>query len=134
MNGTDENVTHQDDELIVSTPIWLKALVAVLSIAIVGMLGLILYKIISGVGEPADVPEQLQQVQQPNQSLATLPAVVTAGEINIVRPGNMTLVTMVPAGAEVYLHFRGADGADQIVIYNRSSGEVSTLKIAKPTR
>ena len=130
MNGTDENVTHQDDEIIVSTPMWLKALVAVLSIAIVCMLGLILYKIISGVGDTADVPKQ--STQTPLQPAAASPAIITAAAINIARPENMTLVTFTPAGAEVYLHFRGSDGADQIVILNRSTGEVSTLKITKP--
>ncbi len=129
MNGTDENVTHQDDELIVSTPMWLKALVAILSIAIVGMLGLILYKIISGVGETPDAPEQPEQTEQPPQ-LTTAPfATVATGEFNIVRPQNMDLIAVIPAGTVVYLHFRSNDNAEQIIIFNRQTGDQSILRI-----
>ena len=127
MTGSDENVTLQDDEIIVSTPLWLKGLVAVLSIAIVAMLGLILYKIISGVGETSETPKQLGQAPQLSTASA---GALTGGEYNIVRPANMTLVTMMPAGAEVYLHFRGNDGTDQIIIFNRLTGEQSLLRIA----
>lgn len=127
MNGTTENVTHDSDEMVTLTPVWLKVLVVGLGVAIIGMLGLILYKIITGVGD------MTEDTVAPVEVAAAQPTpVFTPGDYDIVRPGSMELVTVVPAGAEVFLHFRDKGGADQIIIFNRLTGETSTLKIAVP--
>lgn len=127
MNGTTENVTHENDDVVTPTPIWLKILVFGLGAAIIGMLGLILYKIISGVGEMSD--DRLPPIEVAAVQPVASPFVFAASDIDIVRPAGMKLVSAVPAGSELFLHFRGENGADQIVILNRSSGAVSRLNI-----
>lgn len=129
MNGTTENVTHQNDDIVTPTPVWLKILVVGLGVAIIVMLGLILYKIISGVSNMSDdgqLPIELSAV--PPVALAALPG----GNFNIARPKGMELVAMVPADGEVFLHFRGKNGDDKVIIFNRLTGDVTSLEIAVP--
>ena len=126
MNGTTENVTHHSDEVVAPTPVWLKMLVVGLGVAIIAMLGLILYKIISGVGDMTD------DKAVPIEAAAARPALLAKGDFDIDRPANMELVAVVPAGNEVFLHFRGKNGTDQVIIFNRLTGDVSTLNIAMP--
>ncbi len=126
MNGTTENVTHDNDELVPPTPVWLKLLVVGLGVAIIAMLGLILYKIITGVGDLAD------DTVSPTEVVAAPSAPLVNGDFEITRPANMELVAVVPAGNELFLHFRGQSGADQIVIFNRVTGETSNLSVLEP--
>lgn len=130
MNGTTENVTHQNDDDIPETPLWLKLLVWGLGAAIITMLGLILYKIVTGVGD------MVEDGVPPVELAAVPPAagtkVIPAGNFDVARPADMELVSVVPANGEVFLHFRGVDGADQIIILNRLTGGVSNVNIAKP--
>lgn len=130
MNGTTENVTHQNNDDIPETPLWLKLLVWGLGAAIITMLGLILYKIVVGVGD-------MVEDEMPPAELAAVPPtagkkVIPAGNFDVARPANMELVSVVPATDEIFLHFRGEDGADQVIILNRLTGSVSNVKIAKP--
>lgn len=128
MNGSDQKVTPIDDEAMESAPFWLKAIVVGLGLAILGMLGLILYKIIVGPGEKqsGDTSQDLPAV---SQSVGTPPS----GDFDIDVPAGATLVTMVPAGAEVFLHFRLSDGSDQIIVLNRLTGETSKLWVKHET-
>lgn len=127
MNGTTENVTHDSDEMVATTPAWLKILVVGLGIAIIGMLGLILYKIITGLGDMAE------ETMAPAATMALHPAsTIIPGDYAVVRPSGMELIAVVPSGAEVFLHFRGKGGADQIIIFNRVTGDTSTMKIVDP--
>lgn len=124
MNGSDPKVTPVDEETMASAPFFLKALVVGLGIAIIVMLGLILYKIVAG-------PES-----EPEARPAPVPTPVTAlpaRDFDIDAPEGATLVAMVPAGAEVFLHFRLADGSDQIIILNRATGEQSSLRVNPPS-
>lgn len=127
MNGTTENVTHQNDDVVTPTPVWLKMLVFGLGIAIICMLGLILYKIITGVGDMAEQqPAPLEVVAAP---VAPSPELMASGDFEISRPANMELIAVVPAGNEVFLHFRGKDGGDKVIIFNRLTGNTSTLNL-----
>lgn len=130
MNGTTENVTHQNDDDIPETPLWLKLLVWGLGAAIIAMLGLILYKIVTGVGDM--VEEGVPPVELATVPPASGSRVIPIGNFEVIRPANMQLTSVVPAGDEVYLHFQAENGADQIVILNRLTGGVSKLKIAGP--
>jgi len=132
MNGTTENVTHQNDDVVTPTPVWLKMLVFGLGIAIICMLGLILYKIITGVGDMAEQqPTPLEVVAAP---VATSPALLASGDFEITRPPNTELIAVVPSGSEVFLHFRGKDGDDKVIIFNRLNGKVSTLNVTGSDR
>ena len=119
MNGSDEKVTPIDEETMASAPFFLKAIVVGLGIAIIAMLGLILYRIVSG-----PLPEEEQQPVVGTTAPATA---VPSGNFNVPVPEGAELVSMVPAGAEVFLHFRLREGKDQIVIVNRVTGEISHL-------
>lgn len=124
MNGSEPKVTPPkvsaiDEETMESAPFFLKAIVVGLGIAIIAMLGLILYKIIMGP-EAEDTPEPVVESVLP-------PVSIDAKDFDIVVPEGASLVSMVPAGAEVFLHVRLSDGTDQVVILNRISGEISRL-------
>ncbi len=131
MNGSDQKVTPIDDEVMESAPFWLKAIVVGLGLAILGMLGLILYKIIMGPGDkqPGDTPQDMPTI---NQSVGLVPA-PPSGDFDIDVPAGAALVTMVPSGPEVFLHFRLTDGSDQIIVLNRVTGETSTVGIQSKT-
>lgn len=119
MNGSDEKVTPIDEETMASAPFFLKAIVVGLGIAIIAMLGLILYRIVSG-----PLPEE---EEQPVAEVSAPVTAVPAGNFNVPVPEGAELISMVPAGAEVFLHFRLKEGTDQVVILNRINGEISHL-------
>ena len=119
MNGSDQKVTPIDEETMASAPFFLKAIVVGLGIAIIAMMGLILYRIVSG---PAPEEEE-----QPTIGVSVPATAVPAGDFNVPVPEGAELVSMVPAGAEVFLHFRLKGGTDQVVILNRVTGEISHL-------
>ncbi len=122
MNGSDQKVTPIDEETMASAPFWLKAIVVGLGIAIIAMMGLILYRIVSG---PSEEPETVSALA-PAISAPTSQN-LSARDFNIDAPQGASLVAMVPAGAEVFLHFRLEDGSDQVIILNRATGEQSTV-------
>ena len=118
MNATDEKVTPIDEETMASAPFFLKAIVVGLGIAIIAMLGLILFRIVSG-----PMPEESEPVTAISQPVTAAPS----GNFNVPMPEGAELVRMVPAGTEVFLHFRLKGGADQVVILDRATGEISRL-------
>lgn len=119
MNGSDPKVTPESDETLESAPFFLKAIVVGLGVAIIAMLGLILYKIVAGPAKDG-APEPIVEAVLP-------PAEVQAKDFDVLVPAGATLVAMVPAGSEVFLHVRLADGTDQVLILNRITGELSRL-------
>ena len=126
MNGSDAKVTPPksggiDEETMESAPFFLKAIVVGLGIAIIGMLGLILYKIVAGPSEEA-APTPVVEAVLP-------PAGIDAKDFDIAVPADATLVSMQPQGAEVFLHVRLSDGSDQVIVVNRASGEIARLTL-----
>lgn len=134
MNATDQNVTHEseaiDDEQVPATPMWLKVLVTVLGLAIVAMLLLIVFKIANGDHQKPD--ELKQEAALPSLSAgATVfpPISLTAGDYEVPRPDGAALVSITPAGIELYMHFKSDTGSEQIIILNRQTGALSTITI-----
>lgn len=124
MNGSEPKVTPPkasgiDEETMESAPFFLKAIVVGLGIAIIAMLGLILYKIVTG---PTD-----EEAPAPVVEAVLPPVQVEAKDFDIAVPEGAVLVSMVPAGGEVFLHIRLTDGTDQVIILNRFTGEISRL-------
>lgn len=126
MNGTDQKVTPISDEAVASAPMWLKVLVVVLGIAIVGMLALIFYRIMAGPGDE----KTARQIAAPAIP-ASLPP-IEARDFDVIAPDGASLVSVVPAGAEVFLHFRTSDGRDEVIILDRRTGNRSRLVISPP--
>lgn len=134
MNATDQNVTHEneahEDEEVPSTPIWLKALVTVLGVAIVAMLLLIVFKIANGDHQKTGQAQQDAALPSVAANATLFPPIpVSAGDYEVPRPEGATLVSVMPAGAEVYMHFRSEEGTEQIIILNRQTGALSTITI-----
>lgn len=130
MNGSEPKVTSPkesviDEETMESAPFFLKAIVVGLGIAIIAMLALILYKIVTGPEAAEESPEPLVETVLP-------PSRIEAKDFDIVVPQGAALVSMVPGGTEVFLHVRLSDGSDQVIILNRVTGEVSRLSV-KPS-
>lgn len=128
MNVTDQNVTQQNEEEIPKAPGWLKVLVAVLGIAIVGMLLLIVFKVANGDHQKPDEPIGALPASSP-ATTAFPPGELPQGDFELPRPEGATLVSVTPSGIEVYLHFRMPDGGETITILNRQTGAVSTINI-----
>lgn len=131
MNGSDPKVTSIDEETMESAPFFLKAIVVGLGIAIIAMLGLILYKIVAGPAEekavPASRPDPIAAEQLESLAGRLWTDGPKAQDFDIAVPEGATLVSTVPAGAEVFLHVRLADGTDQVLILNRVTGDISRL-------
>lgn len=126
MNGSDAKVTPPKSDVIgeetmESAPFILKAIVVGLGIAIIGMLGLILYKIVAGPSEEA-APTPIVEAVLP-------PAGISAKDFDIAVPAGATLVSVQPHGAEVFLHVRLSDGSDKVIVVNRANGEISRLTL-----
>lgn len=131
MNGSDPKVTSIDEETMESAPFFLKAIVVGLGIAIIAMLGLILYKIVAGPAEEEITPSSVSTAAETEQ-LESLTGRLWMGgpeaqDFDITVPEGATLVSTVPAGAEVFLHVKLADGTDQVLILNRVTGDISRL-------
>ncbi len=126
MNGTDQKVTPINEEALAAAPMWLKTLVVVLGIAIIGMIALILHRIINGPAE-----EKLSaSVAVP---IAEDTAVVLAPQdFDIAAPADGKLVAIVPSGAEVFMHFQLESGSQEVLILNRQTGAVSRIHVKKP--
>ncbi|MBO6505619.1 MAG: hypothetical protein JJ850_08110 [Kordiimonadaceae bacterium] len=130
MNGSEPKVTSPkesviDEETMESAPFFLKAIVVGLGIAIIAMLALILYKIVTGPEAEEEAPEPVVETVLP-------PSRIEAKDFDVAVPQGAALVSMVPAGTEVFLHVRLSDGTDQVIILNRVTGDVSRLSI-KPS-
>lgn len=130
MNGTDQKVTPISDEAIESAPMWLKVIVVVLGLAIIAMLGLILYRVLAGPSPDDSLPPAAVGQSSP-RALAIVPQ-----DFELLGPAGSKLVALVPSGDELFLHFQvdGADGnaSEHVIILNRRTGSVSTVRIAIP--
>ncbi|WP_262694940.1 hypothetical protein [Kordiimonas aquimaris] len=128
MNATDQNVTQQNEEETSKAPGWLKALVVILGVGIVGMLLLIVFKIANGDHQKPDEPIGALPASSP--AVTVFPSgELPTGDFEISRPNGAALVSVTPSGVEVYMHFKTEDGAERITILNRQTGAVSTIII-----
>lgn len=128
MNATDQNVTQQNEEETPKAPGWLKALVVILGVGIVGMLLLIVFKIANGDHQKLEEPIGALPASSPAATVFP-PGELPVGDFEVPRPEGATLVSIVPSGVEVYMHFKTEDGVERITILNRQTGAVSTIII-----
>ena len=122
MTSVKENVTQNGEEAP-QTPLGLKVLVVVLGLAIIFMLGLIIWKVMVG-GAEKNVPAPVTVAPTYDT-----PAAVESFELAVVRPADSDLISTQVSTTEIVLHFRSAAG-DTVVIVDRRTGKESRLSIA----
>lgn len=123
MAAADPKVTPGEDVEYDRPPMWLKVLVIVLGIAIVGMLVAIVTKIMTGLGE------EPQPVETAEVTVATSVPMV-AGEISVKRPDGATLVSTSLSGNRLVLTFQSDDG-DHILLLDQTTGTERWVHIPK---
>ncbi|WP_308912030.1 hypothetical protein [Pseudokordiimonas caeni] len=124
MAAADPKVTSGEDVEYDRPPMWLKVLVIVLGIAIVGMLVAIVTKIMTGLGDEPLPPE----TAGPTVSTPVVP--LATGEISVRRPAGTMLVSTALSGDRLVLTFRGEDG-DHILVLDQATGAERWVHIPK---
>lgn len=123
MTAEMQNVTsNMDDEETTKAPIGLVILVVALGVAIIGMLGLMAFKIMSG-----DASKQKKQTAAVEMS--TVPA-ASFDELKVSKPADSTLSKIETNDNSVILHYRGEDKVTLIVI-DRVTGKESRIIVAE---
>lgn len=128
MNPTHQNVTpDREGELEVETaPTWLKVLVVVLGLAIVGMLALIIFKVAAGDNNK----DQVQLPPASNGVIGEEPALVQVPErLQLELPIGSEIVSMIPYGRELFFRVRHVSGEQEVFILNRLTGAVSRIEV-----
>ncbi|SDE50150.1 hypothetical protein [Kordiimonas lacus] len=132
MMPQDEKVTPQnegaavsggDDEAVPSHT-GMKVLVIGLGIAILAMVGLMVYKI-------SERAAQSLMGEGDTEAVATAPVMAPAqsyGDFQIERPAGATLMSVTGQGAELVFHFRSNAG-DTIITLNRVTGEQAKVDV-----
>ncbi len=118
-----QNVTpNMDDEETAKAPIGLVILVVALGIAILGMLGLMAFKIMSG-----DASKPKKQAVA-----AEMPAVIATGfdELMVTKPAGSSLSKIETNDNSVILHYRGEDKTTLIMI-DRVTGKESRIIVVE---
>jgi len=124
MAAADPKVTPGEEVEYDSPPIWLKVLVIVLGIAIVGMLVAIVTKIIAGIEE-----QPLKEAAEKQAHVSATAPLIT-GDMMVKRPEGTELVATTLSGNHLLLTFRGEDG-DHILILDPAAGTESWVRIPK---
>ncbi|MBV1901604.1 MAG: hypothetical protein KUG56_08030 [Kordiimonadaceae bacterium] len=137
MTADRQNVTPDDiinaDE-VVTTPVWLWALVIGLGIAIVGMLALIGFKVATGGNADAEqgqtMPEPVTaQISAEAHTISASP-IVGFESITIKRPQGALLSETSFEKGVVMLRFAG-DMADTLILVDGITGKTSRIIIPK---
>jgi len=132
MTAANQNVTHDsaenaDDTPTVKAPIGLKILVTVLGIAIIGMLGLIIFKIISGDHKKTKPAEN---VALPAISAAPITTNVSYEDVMLTRPKGMELVNVSSDSVSLVLQFKGPSGT-VVMLVDKNNGKTRKIEIPK---
>jgi len=130
MTLVNENVTQNGNDAP-KAPLGLKILVVALGIAIIVMLGLIIWKVMAG-DHKKSVPATVPGVRMAPKEHAQVPENVEASyfDLTVTRPAKSELVRSTVAELEVVLHFRSAT-ADTIIVINRATGKESRITVPK---
>ncbi len=121
MTAETQNVTpNMDDEETAKAPIGLIILVVALGIAILGMLALMAYKIMSG---DASKPKK-----QPVAVTTTVADPVEIGELKVIKPEGAKLSKVETTATSIVIHYQG-DGVLILVIIDRLTGRESRITI-----
>lgn len=122
MTPVKENVTQNGEETP-QTPVGLKVLVVVLGVAIIFMLGLIIWTVMTG-GAAEDTPPP---------PVATIGETANSAEsfdIAVTRPAESELISVQGSPVGIILHFRSLE-ADTVIIIDRVTGKESRLTSPK---
>ncbi len=138
MTSANENVTENAD-MTPKAPMALKVLVVALGIAIVALLGLIIWKVMAGDHKKKAPPQVTAErgslvggIEVQGLAPQTLQGVLYQTDFSdliLRRPEGGQLVSYTPNGLEIILHFKMADGTDQLLIINRATGKESRITI-----
>ncbi len=132
-NVTPQN-TENEEEVPQKAPMALIIVVVVLGIALVGMLGLIIMKIVSGDHKKkpeAGIVEQVSPAVTAESVVPTVASNFEFGDFKITQPANSKLVSYSAGGVEMYFHFELETGDNVIISLNRVTGNESRITIAK---
>jgi hypothetical protein len=125
MNAVEQNVTHETGEEHPKSPFWLKMLVTVLGLAIIGMLGLIIFKIVAGDHQK----ETLTDLPSATIGSVQHQPLPPHGDHQVTIPQGGQLIEVQPNGVELMLRIKLVDGSEKILFLNRTSGVVTTVEI-----
>ncbi|MFC3053088.1 hypothetical protein [Kordiimonas pumila] len=115
--GSDENISD------VKAPLVLKIIVAVLGIAIIGMLGLILMKIISGDHKKTTAKQMVGHAVSKQQNM-----LIEDREIKV--PAGTVFEAVTSDNAHLILHFKGADKT-VLVLLDKQTGDLTNITVTK---
>lgn len=121
MTAETQNVTpNMDDEETAKAPIGLIILVVALGIAILGMLALMAYKIMSGdASKPKEAPVVAEALVETNSGF---------DELRVEKPEGSVLSKIETTDATVVLHYRG-NASVTLVLIDRLTGKESRVII-----
>ena len=127
MTSVKENVTQNGDD-VPQTPMGLKVLVVVLGLAIIFMLGLIIWKVMmGGAGKDVPVPVVASNLNPYGRPVGSgRPDSPVDVDLTIARPAGSELISTQVGSTEIVLHFRSVS-ADTIIIVDRFTGNENRL-------
>lgn len=120
MTAAEENVTEN-----VKPPFLLKVLVVALGLAIVGMLGLIIMKVMAGDHKKVPSKPVASVVDEQETPGAMMPE-----NLSLARPEGSELVSYQYTDKGLVLHFTNSE-ADVIIMVDAASGKESSISIPK---
>jgi len=126
MTAAKQNVTHggtEQDQQVQKVPVGLKVLVVVLGLAILGMLGLIIFTVLAG-GKKTSTAKTIPTIEKTTENRADFP------DINIVRPADSALIKVTTGSGEIILHFSSPEG-DTLIFVDRAEGTENRISIPK---
>jgi hypothetical protein len=140
MAAQNGNVTEENAAEDVKAPMFLKVLVVVLGLAIVGMLTLMVVKLMAGDHKKAAPKEQLEAVQQLDTVEREISVALERGGVSsaswmetvtVHRPEGAEVVSFQLQGALLVVHLKAAEGADIFMSIDRETGKVTSVSIPK---
>ncbi len=112
--------TASEEEAPARSNTGLIILVVALGVAILAMMGLIIFKVIAG---------DAKKSSKPAEKVAVVASVAPA-DYHVKKPEGAVLASSSLQGAEVLLHFKTQDGNDVLIILDRKTGQQSKVFIA----
>jgi len=140
MAAQNGNVTEENAAEDVKAPMFLKVLVVVLGLAIVGMLALMVVKLMAGDHKKAAPTQQQETVQQPDTVEKEISVALEHGGVSsaswmetvtVHRAEGAEVVSFQLQGPLLVVHLKAAEGADIFMSIDRETGKVTSVSIPK---
>ena len=126
--------TGEEEFPELKAPKGLKYLTIGLGLAIVFMIGLILYKLAETTGDALSGGDEEAPQAAASQPASLAPAAAQVSYAGVTydveRPAGAELVSVTTNGAEIIFHFR-SDAADIVTILDRRTGAITKVNVAK---